>query len=220
MARRYLLSLDGGGLRGIIPALALAKLEETTGQPAREIFSFVAGTSTGALLAAALAAGLPARQIVDIYRKRGREIFRPWPPWNEIRRYTIGHKYNISNLYEVLRHEFGAFAGWKLNDSPIDILITAKRLADGKAWYFVKDNPNNAGTTGDLGLVTCAVASAAAPTYFDPWLVGEPVNGKMVDGGVGVTGNPGLPGLRGGLLLQPRVSGGRDDGHFVRNRSL
>ncbi len=170
--------------------MALLKLEQTTNRPARDIFSFVAGTSTGALLAAAVAAGVPAAQIVDIYRKRGPDIFRPGKPWSDVRRYALGHKYDISNLNAVLREEFGGAADWTLNDSPVDVLLTAKGLADGKPWYFVRDNPVNAGTTGGLSLVDCATASAAAPTYFDPWTMGAPVNGKLVDGGVGVTGNP------------------------------
>ena len=48
MPRRFLLSIDSGGLRGIIPAVALVKLEKTTGKLTRDTFSFVAGTSTGA----------------------------------------------------------------------------------------------------------------------------------------------------------------------------
>lgn len=190
MARRYLLSIDGGGVRGIVPALALARLEEITGRLTRETFSFVAGTSTGAILAAAVAAGLPAEQLVTLYRNRTRDIFRPRKPWNEIRRVLIGHKYDIVHLLEVLADEFGAAAAWTLNDSPIDLLLTAKRLADAKPWYFVRNNPNNSGATGHLGLIDCATASAAAPTYFDPWPMAHPVDGKLVDGGVGVTGNP------------------------------
>jgi patatin-like phospholipase/acyl hydrolase len=66
-------------------------------------------------------------------------------------------------------------------------------------WYFVRDNPNNSGCTGRLGLADCATASAAAPTYFEPWTVREdPAErpprcervGTLVDGGVGVVGNP------------------------------
>jgi uncharacterized protein len=190
MSRRFLLSIDGGGIRGIIPAMALLKLEQITKRPARETFSFVAGTSTGALLAAALAAGIPAGRIVDIYRKRGKDIFRPGKPWSDLRRYTAGHKYSAANLAQVLREEFGPAAEWTLNDAGVDVLLTAKGLADGKPWYFVNDKAANAGTTGTLRLVDCATASAAAPTYFDPWEMPAPVNGKVVDGGVGVTGNP------------------------------
>jgi uncharacterized protein len=190
MERRYLLSIDGGGIRGIIPALALAKLEQETGKPARETFSFVAGTSTGALLASAVAAGLPATQIVDVYKNRIRDIFKPGKPWSDLRRYSLGHKYDVANLNQVLREVLGPAAQWKLNDSPIDVLLTATGLADGKPWYFVKDGAQNAATTGGVGLLDCATASAAAPTYFDPWTMPDPVGGKVVDGGVGVTGNP------------------------------
>src|ERR1017187_3551790 len=190
MSRRFLLSIDGGGVRGIVPALALARLEEITGRPARETFSFVAGTSTGALLAAAVAAGIPATQIVALYRNRSCQIFSPRSPWNQIRRVVIGHKYNSANLRGLLEDEFGAAASWSLNNSLVDLLLPAIRLSDAKPWYFVRNNPNNAGATGGLGLLDCATASAAAPTYFDSWPMGDPVNGKLVDGSVGVTGNP------------------------------
>ena len=81
MARRLLLSVDGGGIRGILPVCALMKLEERTGRLSRETFSFVAGTSTGAILSAAVAAGIPAPRLLDLYVRRGREIFSPRPPW-------------------------------------------------------------------------------------------------------------------------------------------
>lgn len=190
MVRRVLLSIDGGGIRGILPVCALMKLEETTGRLARETFSFVAGTSTGAILSAAVAAGIPARRLLDLYLKRGREIFSPRPPWNTIKRAMRGFMYSTRTLHRVLEEEFGGAATWKLNDSPIDLLLTAKGL-NGTPWYFVKDKAANSGLTGKLGLVDCATASAAAPTFFDPWeFSGAPELGTLVDGGVGVTGNP------------------------------
>ncbi len=146
----------------------LAKLEADTGKLARETFSFVAGTSTGALLAAAVAAGIPAARLIEIYVTRGREIFSPRSPWNAIKRAATGSMYSTRTLSRVLTEEFGAAAKWRLNDSPIDLLITAKGM-DGKPWYFVKDKAANSGVTGNLGLVDCATASAAAPTYFQPW---------------------------------------------------
>jgi uncharacterized protein len=192
--RKFLLSIDGGGIRGILPAAALLRLERLTGKPAREVFSFVAGTSTGALMAAAIAAGVPAAQILDIYLKRGREIFRPRKPWNEIKRVATGSMYDTRKIYEVLAQEFGSAQAWSVNDSPIDILLTAKAVADGAPWYFVKDRPANSQVTGRFGLVDCATASAAAPTYFEPWTMrdrsGTTNPGLLVDGGVGVTGNP------------------------------
>ncbi len=187
MARRYLLSIDGGGIRGILPACALAKLEAETGRPARETFSFVAGTSTGALLAAGIAAGLPAEKLLDIYIKRGKEIFSPGAPWKNIKRLVAGSMYSNRTLQKVLAEEFGPAREWRLNDAPIDILITAKGI-DGRPWYFVKDKAANSKLTGSLSLIDCATASASAPTYFAPWKFAD--LGAVVDGGVGVTGNP------------------------------
>jgi patatin-like phospholipase/acyl hydrolase len=189
MARKYLLSIDGGGIRGIIPATALVKLEQITGKPVRETFSFVAGTSTGALVTAAIAAGVPAAEIVNTYLQRTKEIFSPGAPWNNLKRLTTGSMYSTNALNKVVTDTLGTARQWTLNDSPVDVLITAKRVSDGKPWYFVRDSAKNAGCTGGLRLTDCVTASAAAPTYFQPWTLPEPV-GTLVDGGVGVTGNP------------------------------
>jgi hypothetical protein len=199
MPRRYLLTIDGGGIRGIIPAVALAKLEDTTGRPARETFSFVAGTSTGAIIAAAIAAGIPASRIVELYVERAPKVFTGVTLLNTLQRILTGSMYSTQKLHDVIAEELGPEArDWSLNDSPIDLLITAKGVPEGKPWYFVKDNRNNSGCTGSLGLADCVTGSAAAPTYFEPWTIEEPPGrpfncervGAVVDGGVGVAGNP------------------------------
>jgi len=190
------LTIDGGGIRGIIPAVALAKLEATTGRPARDIFSFVGGTSTGAIIAAAIAAGIPASSMVQLYVERAREVFTGVTLLNTLQRIVTGSMYSTQKLHDVIADELGPEASrWSLNESPIDLLITAKGVPDGKAWYFVKDNPANSGRTGSLGLADCVTGSAAAPTYFQPWTIEEPGRpsdrvGAVVDGGVGVAGNP------------------------------
>jgi uncharacterized protein len=197
MSHRYLLSIDGGGIRGIIPTMALVKLEKTTGRLSREVFSFVAGTSTGAIITAAVAAGIPATRILDLYVKRAREIFNGFP-FKTVKRIVSGSMYSTQKLHDILAEEIGAARAWKLNDSPIDLLITAKGVPDGNPWYFVRDNPQNSGCTGRFSLVDCTTASAAAPTYFKPWTItgiqGLPPScsppGSLVDGGVGVAGNP------------------------------
>jgi patatin-like phospholipase/acyl hydrolase len=193
---RHLLSIDSGGIRGIIPAVALVKLEKTTGKLTRDLFSFVAGTSTGAIIATAVAAGVPAERILNIYINRTKEVFTR-SPWKYVKRIFAGSMYSTKKLHDLIIEELGPANAWTLNDSPIDILLTAKRISDGMPWYFVRDNPQNSGCTGKLDLVDCAIASAAAPTYFDPWEIAEPLPrpscehvGILVDGGVGVTGNP------------------------------
>jgi len=187
---RRILSIDGGGIRGIIPASTLVALEQQLGRPVRECFNFLAGTSTGALIAAAAAAGVPATRILDIYVQRAGEIFTPGKFIADIKRLISGYMYDPENIRRVLDSEFGTARGWKLNDSPVRLLITAKGI-DTHPWYFVQDTSRNARTTGTLGLIDCAVASAAAPTYFSPWTI--QIGGRkvvLVDGGVGVTGNP------------------------------
>jgi len=196
MPKRYLLSIDSGGIRGIIPAIALVKLENTTGRLTRDTFSFVAGTSTGAIIAAAIVAGVPATRILDFYLNRTREIFTQSPlKW--IKRILFGSMYSVEKLRDLIAEAIDPNQAWILNDSPVDVLLTAKRISDGMPWYFVRDNPMNSGCTGRLGLVDCTTASAAAPTYFQPWTISEastPVPcervGTLVDGAVGVTGNP------------------------------
>ena len=132
MARQHLLSIDGGGIRGVIPAVALVKLEGTTGRLARDTFSFVAGTSTGAIIAAAVAAGIPASTILDLYLNRASEVFTGHPILNTLRRIVFGSMYSTQKLHDVIAEEIGPEArNWSLNDSPVDLLITAKGVPDG-----------------------------------------------------------------------------------------
>jgi patatin-like phospholipase/acyl hydrolase len=184
------LSIDGGGIRGIIPACTLVALEDQLGKPVRECFDYLAGTSTGALIAASASAGLSARCILNIYAKRSGEIFTPPHPIADVERLVKGYMYDPDHIRKVLCDEFGAFKDWVLNDAPVRLLLTSKGV-DNHPWYFVQDTPKNAKTTGNLGIIDCAVASASAPTYFSPWTMNiDGADTVLVDGGVGVTGNP------------------------------
>jgi predicted acylesterase/phospholipase RssA len=186
---RRILAIDGGGIRGLIPAALLASLERATGAPVRSHFDFLAGTSTGAILAAAVAADFSGDRLVSLYRTRGPQLFREIPVVTLLRRIVAGHMYDVARLRSVIAEELGERAAWRINDVPADVMLTAKGLDDGHQWYFVKDRPGSEpGRTGRLSLVDCVTASAAAPTYFAPWPV-HPL-GLLVDGGVGVAGNP------------------------------
>jgi predicted acylesterase/phospholipase RssA len=102
---------------------------------------------------------------------------------------VTGSMYDVARLRRLIAEELGDRSGWRINDLPGDVMLTAKGLDDGHQWYFVKDRAGEPpGRTGELPLVDCVTASAAAPTYFGPWEVGG--LGQMVDGGVGVAGNP------------------------------
>jgi predicted acylesterase/phospholipase RssA len=190
---RRILAIDGGGVRGVIPAVALAALEREIGGRVRDHFDFVAGTSTGALIAAAVAAGVPAERIVRMYVERAPKLFSKIPVISTITRILFGRMYDVRRLHRFIREELASegAADWRLNDVPLDIMITAKGLTDGHPWYFVKDQPSNSGRTGTLSLADCLTASAAAPTFFEPRTIqGLETKGPMVDGGTGVAGNP------------------------------
>jgi predicted acylesterase/phospholipase RssA len=186
---RRILTIDSGGVRGIIPAILLAGLERTTERSTRETFDFVAGTSTGAVLTAAIAAGIPAERLVTLYLERTPEVFRSVPLFSGLRRLLTGTLYDIDTLHALITDELGPVSrDWTVNDAPIDLLITAKRLSDGMPWYFVRDSPANSCRAGGFRLVDVVTASAAAPTYFAPWTI-RPI-GDLIDGGIGVAGNP------------------------------
>lgn len=186
---RRILTIDGGGVRGLIPAVLLAALERATGRPTRETFDFVAGTSTGAVLAAGIAAGISAERLVGLYTERSSELFRSLPLLSGLRRLITGTLYDTATLHRLVREELGSEArDWRLNDAPIDLLITAKRLSDGMPWYFVRDTPFNSCRAGGFRLADAVTASAAAPTYFRAWPI-API-GELIDGGIGVAGNP------------------------------
>lgn len=186
---RRILSIDGGGVRGIIPATVLVELERRTGRLTRDSFDFVAGTSSGAILTAGIAAGIPAATLVTLFAERSPRLLSRVPLVSQLRRLLTGSMFDTAPLHRLIREELGDEArDWRLNDAPVDLLITAKRLSDGMPWYFVADNPANSRRAGSYLLADAVTASAAAPTYFAPWTIGG--IGELIDGGMGVAGNP------------------------------
>jgi patatin-like phospholipase/acyl hydrolase len=177
------LSIDGGGIRGIIPALVLCHLEERTGRPVGGLFDLVAGTSTGGIIAAALTRPdpLPASEILDLYRTEGPRIFRR----SLGRRITsaegvLDEKHDDEVLNAVLARYLGS---GRLSDASTRVLVTAYDLQGRRPWLFKSWRPDRDGTLTDV-----VRATSAAPTYFEPWPVGDLV---LVDGGVYAM-NPGM----------------------------
>lgn len=184
---RKILSVDGGGIRGIIPLACLVELERREGKSAHAIFDMVAGTSTGSIIAAGLALGLSARGLLALYRDLARQAFERLPWWKVLG--TLGnHRY--SNTFIARRlGEIGADK--PLNAFSTDILITAKNTITSRTDFFVRDAPGNASRWGTLSLDDAVLASIAAPTYFPPHRAKvKGVEYTWVDGGVGVAGNP------------------------------
>lgn len=184
--KKLILSIDGGGLRGMIAVAMLAELESMTGKTCPELFDMVAGTSTGAIIAAGIASGMSAQELlVKIYRKRLPEAFSGQPRGLLLyARYLLG---GLRNLYDLgpFIEALGPFAtGKKIRDFEKPILfLTTKDMRTDKTYFVVSRGPG-AKAFGDWPLAGSVAASGAAPIFFPPVL------GKLIDGGVGSYGNP------------------------------
>jgi hypothetical protein len=184
---RTILSIDGGGVRGIIPLACLVRLESRLGRPCREIFDMAAGTSTGAVIAAGIALGVSARGLLALYRELATEAFQRLPWWQVVLN-RGNHRYRLDFVTRLLT-EMGAHL--PLNSLPLDVMITAKNTRTGRTDFFVRDQEGNAGRWGELPLRDAVLASVAAPTYFPPHRATYRGSDYVwVDGGVGVAGNP------------------------------
>src|SRR3989304_55310 len=184
---RTILSIDGGGVRGIIPLACLVRLESRLGGPCREIFDMAAGTSTGAVIAAGIALGVSARGLLALYRELAVQAFQRLPWWKIL--LNLGNPRYSPDFIARLLPEMGA--DLPLNSLPIDVMITAKNTKTGRTDFLVRDQENNARRWGELPLRDAVLASITAPTYFPPHSAhyrGEEY--IWVDGGVGVAGNP------------------------------
>jgi patatin-like phospholipase/acyl hydrolase len=182
------LAIDGGGIRGLIPALVLTELERRAGRRVFELFDLIAGTSTGGILACALCAPepLPASEIVTLYEEDGPEIFER-SLFQRIRSANglLDEKYNSAGL----DHELERFVAQKrLKESRPDLIVPAYDTALPGPYFFKTTKAREAPEEHDFPLSVVARATAAAPTYFEALEVGDK---SLIDGGVFAT-NPAM----------------------------
>jgi patatin-like phospholipase/acyl hydrolase len=169
------LAIDGGGIRGLIPALVLAEIERRTGRRIAQLVDLIAGTSTGGILACALARPdpLPASEIAGLYEQEGPRIFERSP----VKRVTsaegyLDERYDADGLVAALRTYLG---DTRLADATVPVLVTAYDI-EARAAVLLRSS-DQAG----VAMVDAAHATSAAPTYFEPVRVGPMA---LVDGGV------------------------------------
>jgi predicted acylesterase/phospholipase RssA len=166
------LSIDGGGIRGIIPAMILTDLERRTNRPIIDLFDLIVGTSTGGLVALALACpdaeGKPrhtARDIVRLYDVEGKRVFSR-SVWHKIR--SVGAltegKYPSAGIEGVLQDYFGEA---RLKDALADVIVPAYEI-ERRIPFFFKTANARAKSYYDYPMKTVIRAATAAPTYFEP----------------------------------------------------
>ncbi len=184
--KKMILSIDGGGLRGMLTIATLAELERLTGKTCPELFDMVAGTSTGAIIAAGIGLGLSAQQMLeDIYRHRLPDAFRNQPQGiGLIWRYLIGGLRNLYDLTPFIQALAPFAAGKRISDFSKPIVFMTTRDVRTANTYFIVSKGPGAPMFKDYPVAGAVGASGAAPIFF------APVLGNLIDGGVGMNGNP------------------------------
>ncbi len=223
--QKRLLSLDGGGILGLISICILEEVEEQLraahgNDPSfrlRDYFDYIGGTSTGAIIAAGLSIGKSARELREFYIDHGASMFAK-APW--YRRFW--YKYHSSNLAKMLQKEFTASSILELQErgdlkSDRHLLVVARNMETASPWP-ISTNPQakfNNGAPQDnrhLPLWKLVRASAAAPVYFTPEEL-EFADGKKFlfeDGGVTPYNNPAFLLYR--MATEPRYKCCWEDG--------
>jgi predicted acylesterase/phospholipase RssA len=202
--RHKILALDGGGIRGILTLEILARMEEmlaaaTGGGPAFRLchyFDYVGGTSTGAIIAAGLARGMSAKDLLDFYQKTGPAMFDKQfilKRWRAL--------YKSEPLKKELQKTFGAETTLKPDDLECLLLAVTRNRTTDSPWP-ISSNPQ--AKYNDTSRPDCNLniplwqivrASTAAPVFFPPEVIQwDPADERkafvFVDGGLTPYNNP------------------------------
>lgn len=190
-----ILSIDGGGIRGIIPGKILIELEREIrnqygdDKNISDYFDLITGTSTGGILATGLcipdgnkAQKYSAKELLDIYVERGDDIF-DISIWKSIS--SLGglndEKYDADELEDALKDYFGDVM---LSDLIKDCLITSYDIKRRKTHFFRKSSAKN--DRHNFLVRDVARATSAAPTYFETSRIKSKTNiyYPLIDGGL------------------------------------
>lgn len=182
MSRRFqILSLDGGGIKGLFSAAVLTHLEEDLGITITDHFDLIAGTSTGGIIALALGLDLSPKQIVEFYLQQGAKIF-PKKRFSSLSKLKqlINPKYSPISLEKALKDCFGE--NTLFGKSKKRLLITSYNIEDDDVNLFRTPHCEHLRRDWKIPAWQIARATSAAPTYFPAF---KGINNKrLVDGGV------------------------------------
>ncbi|MCF7220612.1 patatin-like phospholipase family protein [Marilutibacter chinensis] len=213
MKMRRILSLDGGGIRGLVSCLWLQGVEVALAQAGKpgllKRFDLLAGSSTGALIACGLALGRNPAELAELYRRQRHDIFpgmaeRLWSRAGRL--FTQGAsapRYDGKGLEKVLKKTFGSAT---LGEAKKPLLVTSYDTVSRKPVMFKSFKPEHAG----LPVWEVCRASVAAPTYFPAH--GMTVEGRkcsLIDGGV-VANNPTACAIAEAMRKDRRVDSAHD----------
>src|SRR6187397_800544 len=193
---RKMLALDGGGIRGVLTLAMLKEIERQVGKPLGEYFDYIAGTSTGAIIATGLATGMTVDELLTFYRAAGPEMFQRT-------RFLarLNSLYKNGPLEQQLKQVFGEHTDLKPGNLKTLLLVVTRNVTTDSPWP-ISSNPEaryNDLTRGDCNLCIplwkLVRASTAAPIFFPPEVIqidpdDESKAFVFVDGGVTPYNNP------------------------------
>lgn len=178
-----ILSIDGGGIRGVFPAAFLAELESRFlgGSSIANHFDMIAGTSTGGIIALALAHGMTAREALNIYLDRGERIFPPAVGLNKMSRmlrWVFKPKHDQAALKEELLRIFGDKV---LDDAVTRLVVPSFEGRHGEPFLYKTPHHPDYQKDRHKKFAHVALHTTAAPTYYP----GVEDDGYiMIDGGI------------------------------------
>jgi len=188
------LSIDGGGIRGIIPAIVLSVIERATGKRICQLFDLIAGTSTGGILALGLTKPNPhnptqphyrSEDLISIYEEKGPTIFCR-TIWNKLHSSwnLTDEKYPSLGIEEVLVDYLGDAM---LSQALTEIVIPSYEIEKRDCFFFKRRKARENPLTNDFLMRQVARSTSAAPTYFEPCRIAsgdDKPYWALVDGGV------------------------------------
>ena len=187
-----ILSIDGGGIKGIFPAGILVEFEEQClgGGHIGDYFDLITGTSTGGIIALGLGAGLTARAMLELYLHEGHRVFPPRQRAKSrgLLNRVFHNRYDRSELDELLQQVLDSKT---LRDSKYRLLIPATEAKHGDPCVYKTPHHPGYFLDGDKPMWEVAAATSAAPTYLKPVIQDGYV---LLDGGIWAN-NPTMMGL-------------------------
>lgn len=183
----HILSLDGGGIKGLFSAAVLAALEEDSGTHIADHFDLITGTSTGGIIALGLGAGLRPREIVQFYVNEGPKIFGAHL-LSDAKQY-VSSKFSSANLEQALKT---CFKDQRLADSKKRLVVPSYNLGEDDVYIFKTPHHERFKRDYKVPLWKVAMATSAAPTFLPAF---DQLDGmRLIDGGVWAN-NPILVGI-------------------------
>lgn len=162
-----ILAIDGGGIRGVVPAHIIQLMHSKFGINPAKHFDLIAGTSTGAIIAAALACEIEPSTIIDLYKKHGARIFhKKWSLFPIGVRSLLHSPYTHDELSRLLKETFG---DKKLGEVKVPLVLPSTDIGNGCVHVFKSGYSDKFTRDPDVFVRDAVIASCSAPTFFDPY---------------------------------------------------